>query len=132
MSSSPAIKRKTHSFWILEDRHYPDGNVPGTALLDDLHGNLSPATQENLKRGTGRRSHIVLQPQPSDDPRDPLSWPAWKKEALFWSLAYTAGLVRAMGPLLSAGYVVLSEEWGVSVKVLRRRTVTSCSLSVVS
>ena len=57
----------------------------------------------NLKRGTGRDTHVVLVPQPSDDPNDPcvgcsfgnhylnyyqhrLNWPRWKKEACFWTL----------------------------------------------
>jgi hypothetical protein len=56
-----------------------------------------------LKRGTGRDAHVVLVPQPSDDPNDPyvsysfnylylnhyqhrLNWPRWKKEACFWTL----------------------------------------------
>lgn len=47
----------------------------------------------HLKKGTGRFSHIVLQPQPSDDMRDPLNWPTWKKEGLFWTLCYMSGLV---------------------------------------
>ena len=28
---------------------------------------------EMLKKGTGRLSHVVLVPQPSDDPNDPLN-----------------------------------------------------------
>ncbi|KAK4704003.1 hypothetical protein P7C70_g2209, partial [Phenoliferia sp. Uapishka_3] len=113
--------------------------IPGTSLLDDHHESPAEAAHDGLKRGTGRRSHIILQPQPSDDPRDPLSWPTWcvpahfgdlrsqpltrlrphrKKEALFWTLAFCSGLVGAMGPLLSAGYVVLSAEWGVSTNVV--------------
>ena len=56
-----------------------------------------------FKRGTGRDAHVVLIPQPSDDPNDPyvsyplnqpfsnhyqhrLNWPRWKKEACFWTL----------------------------------------------
>ena len=56
----------------------------------------------NLKRGAGRDAHVVLVPQPSDDPNDPcvyyslnnhlnhyqhrLNWPHWKKQACFWTL----------------------------------------------
>ena len=68
-------------------------DVPGTALLSDLgiaHGHqvrqqmliyyssfidvicqVSIGTALNLKRGTGRHAHVVLVPQPSDDPNDP-------------------------------------------------------------
>jgi hypothetical protein len=71
-----------------------------------------------LKRGTGRDAHVVLVPQPSDDPNDPyvsysfdyqylnhyqhrLNWPRWKKEACFWTL-----------------YVVLSTERPLSNKFI--------------
>ena len=67
---------------------------PGSALLDDHDtGAVPDAIVSHLKKGTGRFSHIVLQPQPSDDPRDPLNWPRWKKEGVFWTLTYMAGLV---------------------------------------
>ncbi|GAA6041672.1 hypothetical protein JCM8097_003076 [Rhodosporidiobolus ruineniae] len=101
---------------ILESKHFPDGNVPGTALLDDLHAtNYNPDEVENLKKGTGRYSHIVLQPQPSDDPNDPLNLPRWRKEANFWILSFVAALVGGVGPLLAPGYAVLAEQWGISV-----------------
>lgn len=103
------------TFGILQSPHYPDGRVPGTALIDDRTRLYSADVVHNLKHGTGRNSHIVLVPQPSDDPRDPLNWPRWKKEACFWSICYTAGLVGAVGPLLAPGYVFLAAEWGVSV-----------------
>ena len=65
--------------------------VPGTGLLSDqgvASGGHEFAIDEarGLKRGTGKYAHVVLMPQPSDDPRDPLNWPKWKKEACFWSL----------------------------------------------
>ncbi|GAA5905387.1 hypothetical protein JCM6882_003145 [Rhodosporidiobolus microsporus] len=101
---------------ILECPHYPDGDVPGTALLDDLKAtNYNPDEVAHLKKGTGRSSHVVLVPQPSDDPNDPLNWPRWKKEANFWVLSFMAGLVGGVGPLLAPGYAVLAEEWGISV-----------------
>ena len=48
-------------------------NVPGTQLLSDRGRIDSVAIDEarDLKRGTGKYSHIILIPQPSDDPRDP-------------------------------------------------------------
>ncbi len=89
----------------IEDKYLNE--VPGTGLLSDLgtiHGiqvTINEAT--NLKRGTGRHAHVVLMPQPSDDPRDPcvmierrvlqslktfvrLNWPQWRKDACFWTL----------------------------------------------
>jgi hypothetical protein len=35
-------------------------------------------------------SDIVLIPQPSDDPNDPLKWPAWKKTvAAIWAMFFS-------------------------------------------
>jgi len=96
---------------------------PGSALLDDHDvGAVPDAVVSHLKKGTGRFSHIVLQPQPSDDPRDPLNWPRWKKEGLFWVLTYMAGLVGAIGPLISTGYATLAPQLGVSETALVQAT----------
>lgn len=114
-----------HPFCGKEDKYLDQ--VPGTALLSDLgivHGHQVPTfisfflfgrpshkgskveilEAANLKRGSGKNSHIVLVPQPSDDPNDPsvssypffkkilanvnirLNWPRWRKEACFWTL----------------------------------------------
>ncbi|TFK41975.1 MFS general substrate transporter [Crucibulum laeve] len=104
-------------FGILEDKYLE--HVPGTALLSDLgivHGQQVTIDEAgNLKRGTGRHSHVVLIPQPSDDPNDPLNWPRWKKEACFWTLAFAATLDGALSPMTGPGYVLLSKQFGVSV-----------------
>lgn len=76
---------------ILEDRHLT--HVPGTSLFrdDPSSGALAQFTKDadaekhspvdlgRLKHAKGKNSHIVLVPQPSDDPKDPLNWPTWKK-----------------------------------------------------
>jgi len=77
---------------IAEDKYLE--NVPGTALLSDLglvHGRqviylahrlcsidlfviyiqVAIDKAASLKRGVGKESHIILIPQPSDDPNDP-------------------------------------------------------------
>ncbi|KDQ58236.1 hypothetical protein JAAARDRAFT_206902 [Jaapia argillacea MUCL 33604] len=100
---------------ILEDRHLQ--HVPGTALLEELKSK-GAVHAPGAKRGTGRHSHIVLVPQPSDDPRDPLNWPRLKKELLFWSICFIAGLVGAVGPLLAPGYAVIAGEWGVTANAV--------------
>ncbi|KAI1791927.1 MFS general substrate transporter [Ganoderma leucocontextum] len=104
-------------FGILEDRKLD--NVPGTGLLSDRgkahgpHGTIDDA--DVLKHGTGNYSHIILIPQPSDDPRDPLNWPRWKKEACFWSLIFATSLAGVLSPVASAGYVLLAKQFDVSV-----------------
>ncbi len=56
-----------------DDKHLKD--VPGTALLTDLtfvHGKQVLVHDANLlKRGSGRHAHIILVPQPSENPNDP-------------------------------------------------------------
>ncbi|KAJ8701902.1 hypothetical protein PTI98_000655 [Pleurotus ostreatus] len=107
-------------FGILDDKHLKD--VPGTALLTDLevvHGKQVLVHDANLlKRGSGRHAHIILVPQPSDNPNDPLNWPLWKKEACFWSLAFAASLDGALSPMVGPGYVLLSNQFGVSVDTI--------------
>ncbi|BGP21979.1 cycloheximide resistance protein, Mfs transporter [Rhodotorula toruloides] len=104
---------------ILEDKHYPNGDVPGTALLDDKKAtNYDQNVVEALKKGTGRSSHVVLVPQPSDDPNDPLNWPAWLREANFWVLTFVAGIVGGVGPALAPGYAFLAEQWNITVNAV--------------
>lgn len=48
--------------------------VAGTRLLD-------PPQQLDLSlKRDPKNVEIILQPQPSDDPNDPLNWDRWKKE----------------------------------------------------
>lgn len=53
--------------WILEPKS--NEKVPGTVHVERTNNNLT----SNLKHGTGKDSNIVLVPQPSDSPNDPLS-----------------------------------------------------------
>ena len=74
---------------ILEDTHLE--HVPGTTLFsDDPNKNAAEAYKDVdlnlLKHAKGKDSHIVLVPQPSDDPNDPLNWPKWKKHMVFFVL----------------------------------------------
>ncbi|KAI0779033.1 MFS general substrate transporter [Trametes elegans] len=105
------------TFGILEDRYLE--KVPGTGLLSDkgiVHGHeVAIDEARDLKRGTGKHAHVVLIPQPSDDPRDPLNWPRWKKEACFWTLAFAASLDGALSPMVGPGYVLLAKQFDVSV-----------------
>lgn len=65
---------------VLEPR---DGHhAPGTVTLDDAVAGAIHVSS-NWKHGTNKSSHVVLVPQPSDDPNDPLNWSASKKAAVF-------------------------------------------------
>ncbi|KAJ5377207.1 uncharacterized protein N7496_004616 [Penicillium cataractarum] len=85
--------------------------VPGTVTLAEIdHQNTGNAGR--LKRGTRRDKNIILTPQPSNDPNDPLNWPYYKKVTIVAIMVFGACLNAAtIGPLLSASIVVLSEEF---------------------
>lgn len=58
-------------WWILEPKSGEP--VPGTVHLEEHDVNGVVDNTRNLKRGTGRHANLVLAPQPSDSPNDPLS-----------------------------------------------------------
>ncbi|EJT99823.1 MFS general substrate transporter [Dacryopinax primogenitus] len=125
--------------WVLEDKHLE--HVPGTSFINDtnplhVHGGEAGHPQDiivdtgRLKHATGRNSHIILVPQPSDDPNDPLNWPWWKKELLFWPMIFAAGLVGAIGPLLTPGFVELSIVFGVTVDKVASSLNGACVVAI--
>lgn len=72
--------------WILEP--HTDEPVPGTVHLQGgAERHLRNAS--NLKHGTGRNADIVLAPQPSDSPNDPLNWSRARK--LYTSIFLSIG-----------------------------------------
>ncbi|KAK6199981.1 putative ion transporter [Scheffersomyces amazonensis] len=82
-------------------------NVPGTIHLVDLEGNL------DVKKNKGDKS-IILLPQPSSNPNDPLRWSQKKKIqqfSLLWVWAFLLAVaVNFWGPL----WEIWSEEFDVS------------------
>lgn len=88
-----------------------NGPVPGTVVLEvevaervDAHGGF-------LKSGSGRHSDIVLTPQPSNDPNDPLNWPSWKKYTTMMILVLGSCFCGSCtGPLLNASLAILAVE----------------------
>lgn len=88
---------------ILEDRKLP--HVPGTAILEEEAAHSQGLTG-GLKHGTGSNARIVLIPQPSEDPNDPLNWSMSKKltalgvtclGAIFYASVVSAMLNPAFG-----------------------------------
>lgn len=75
--------------WVLDDTHLE--HVPGTALLADIQGaNTSP-----LQHDKGKDSDILLVPQPSSSPNDPLNWPLWKKDLMLLLICIDTAVVGA-------------------------------------
>ncbi|XDG08128.1 hypothetical protein ABKA04_007743 [Annulohypoxylon sp. FPYF3050] len=105
---------------VLEDKHLP--HVPGTALLTDVigsdnlhrHGELASA----LRHGKGKDSDVVLVPQPSSSPNDPLNWPLWKKDLILFFICIDTAVVGAWGPMISPGFVEMTSQFGISYNKL--------------
>ena len=51
---------------------------------------------------------IILVPQPSDDPNDPLNWPLWKRDMILVILSILSVIASTLSPLLAANTVTLS------------------------
>ncbi|KAK5759259.1 hypothetical protein LTS12_010582 [Elasticomyces elasticus] len=107
---------------VLEDRHLE--HVPGTALLTDSvdanqqhhHGDLDTTVLRHAKgRGDG---DVILVPQPSRSPNDPLNWPLWKKDFMLFLICIDTAVVGAWGPMISPGYADMSESWNMSYNAL--------------
>ncbi|KAI9851685.1 MAG: hypothetical protein M1838_003023 [Thelocarpon superellum] len=92
---------------VLEDHHME--HVPGTVLLDDkTRSQDSSDTQRGLKYDTSGHVPVILVPQPSDDPNDPLNWPLWKRDSITGILCLISVMAVAIGPILAANTLTLS------------------------
>jgi hypothetical protein len=72
------------AFGILEPASTGD-YVPGTAVLEDVSESSGVSGLKHAKEGHGK---ILLIPQPSNDPNDPLNWPLWQRDIIFVLLCY--------------------------------------------
>jgi MFS family permease len=88
--------------------------VPGTVTLDEV--DTSQIDTSNLKHGSGKNSHIILVPQPSEDPNDPLNWSTTKKLIVILILGLGTTVIAAtIGPLLNSGLFTIAAEFGVPI-----------------
>ncbi|PTB76282.1 MFS general substrate transporter [Trichoderma longibrachiatum ATCC 18648] len=85
-----------------------------------------------IKYGTGRFSQVELVPQPSDDLKDPLNWPQWRKELNLASLVFMACLIGAMKTALVAVNDVLATHYGVSYTWIAALTATPLMVSALT
>ncbi|KAF2402950.1 MFS general substrate transporter [Trichodelitschia bisporula] len=96
---------------VLEDRHME--MPPGTTRLADKLDHGAEAVQ--LKRS----GDIILVPQPSDDPNDPLNWyspngPNWTKNVIMIILGISVAVTTSLGPMITPGLHLLSTRYHVS------------------
>lgn len=90
-------------------------HAPGTVVLDDETKPSIDALSQ-LKHDTGKNKHIILVPQPSDDPNDPLNWPRPKKYFVFVILLWGATIYGGCNAaLLNSSMRVIAETFRVSL-----------------
>ncbi|KAL9614753.1 MAG: hypothetical protein Q9167_000744 [Letrouitia subvulpina] len=97
---------------ILEPR--TSERVPGTSVIldDDRHPLNQSGFNANLKYNRNGLIPVVLVPQPSDDPNDPLNWPLWKRDVILVILSTISVIASTLSPLLAANTVTLSLIFG--------------------
>ena len=79
---------------ILEDHRM--AHVPGTVLLEEALGIVGlPETgmMDHRALKHDKSGTIILVPQPSGDPNDPLNWPRWRKEMFMVAAVWGVGCV---------------------------------------
>lgn len=67
------------------------GHVPGTVFLDSAEAGSETGDalrSAQLKKGTGKDADIILVPQPSSNPNDPLNWPIWQRDLILVLYCY--------------------------------------------
>ncbi|KAF2825769.1 MFS general substrate transporter [Ophiobolus disseminans] len=94
---------------VLQDRHM--AAPPGTATLG---ANATSDIDVDTKK-MKRRGDIILQPQPSDSPNDPLNWSPMWKESIMLILAFSSGVTTALGPMVTPGIPLLAMKYNVSL-----------------
>ncbi|KAI1383758.1 MFS general substrate transporter [Hypoxylon trugodes] len=93
---------------VLEDRHLD--RPPGTSKLGEEQGSsFDSASTGDLKKD----GDIILVPQPSNSPNDPLNWSMTWKNSIMLILAFSSGVTTSLGPMISPGLIVISQQFNV-------------------
>ncbi|KAK2009251.1 major facilitator superfamily transporter [Colletotrichum eremochloae] len=89
-----------------------DVSIPGTRRLYDENGNNLPGDASLLKHGD-----IVLVPQPTASPDDPLRWSLPRKVWHSFLVLYIVGLTAATSNNAGSGSEGVNQEYGISYDV---------------
>ncbi|KAI1814748.1 major facilitator superfamily transporter [Poronia punctata] len=88
-------------------RYFDDPDRPQAAAADT-------AGAQGLKCDYSGPVPIILNPQPSDDPNDPLNWPLWRRDLITFILSMSAIFATSLGPILAANTLTLSVWFGLN------------------
>lgn len=96
----------------MKNNYFAEDYVPGTtnilASLDDSLSNHTGLPLKKNKRG------IILLPQPSDSPNDPLNWSFARKMWHFFVISFITALTAAISNDAGAAQDSLNEAYGIS------------------
>ncbi|KAL2256090.1 hypothetical protein VTK26DRAFT_2201 [Humicola hyalothermophila] len=108
--------------WVLEDKAMD--HVPGTTRYfdDPERPQYAADGTEGLKCDTSGPVPIILVPQPSDDPNDPLNWPLWKRDLITFILSLTAIFATSLGPILAANTLTLVFDFAIDFQGVAKLT----------
>ncbi|KAL8887115.1 MAG: hypothetical protein Q9192_006371 [Flavoplaca navasiana] len=96
---------------ILEVKSH--GPVPGTSnVLDDASRPAFPQNPDAVPLKYDKSNTLILVPQPTDDPNDPLNWPLWKRDIILLILSTISVIASTLSPLLAANTVTLAIYFG--------------------
>ncbi|KAL8773133.1 MAG: hypothetical protein Q9209_001809 [Squamulea sp. 1 TL-2023] len=88
-------------------------HVAGTSyLLDDVSRPALPLNHNARPVKYDKSNTIILVPQPTDDPNDPLNWPLWKRDIILLILSTISVIASTLSPLLAANTVTLALYFG--------------------
>ncbi|KAJ5996568.1 hypothetical protein N7522_008228 [Penicillium canescens] len=86
-------------------------HVPGTSDIYEQNSNasdLAPGTS-GLKCDWSGKQPVILVPQPSDDPNDPLNWPLWRRDLILAILSFVTVLCTTTSSILAANTVTIAD-----------------------
>ncbi|KAH7161031.1 major facilitator superfamily domain-containing protein [Dactylonectria macrodidyma] len=88
---------------ILEVASGQGHHVPGTVLLEEQSDNIGVGHIQHVKKVVHKNETVILVPQPSDDPNDPLNSSLLQRDLQFLLFAYCGVLIiGGIGPILAS------------------------------
>ncbi|KAK5090301.1 hypothetical protein LTR05_000473 [Lithohypha guttulata] len=90
---------------ILEPK---ETQVAGTVHVKSQAQSHTEAQDTNRALKKDETGTIILVPQPSDDPNDPLNWPLWQRDVILFILSIVTVVATTASPLLAADSVLLA------------------------
>ncbi|OJJ02646.1 hypothetical protein ASPVEDRAFT_62630 [Aspergillus versicolor CBS 583.65] len=119
------------TFGILEPKN--GQFAPGTVKLSQQTSVEAPHDLPLFGKTNAQDRGIVLVPEPSASPNDPLNWPQWRKDLILFIISLQSAVVGAYGPMLGPGFVEIAGDLSVSVNEISQATsylVLACGLGL--